>query len=69
MLKEQGIELNEKGYIKVDESYKTNIENVYAGGDVIGTKATIAWAARIGRNVAEVIKDIWGRVKFVIYIK
>ena len=58
ILKEQGIELNEKGYIKVDENYKTNIENVYAGGDVIGTKATVAWAARIGRNVAEIIKGI-----------
>lgn len=58
ILKEQGIELNEKGYIKVDEKYKTNIGNVYAGGDVIGTKATVAWAARIGRNVAEIIKDI-----------
>lgn len=58
ILKEQGIELNEKGYIKVDENYKTNIENVYAGGDVIGTEATVAWAARIGRNVAEIIKGI-----------
>ena len=58
ILKEQGIELNEKGYIKVNENYKTNIENVYAGGDVIGTKATVAWAARIGRNVAKIIKDI-----------
>ncbi len=58
ILKEQGIELNEKGYIKVDENYKTNIENVYAGGDVIGTKATVAWAARIGRNIAEIIKGI-----------
>ena len=58
ILKEQGIELNEKGYIKVDENYKTNIENVYAGGDVIGTKATVAWAARIGRNVAKIIKGI-----------
>lgn len=58
ILKEQGIELNEKGYIKVNENYKTNIENVYAGGDVIGTKATVAWAARIGRNIAEIIKDI-----------
>ena len=57
-LKEQGIELNEKGYIKVDENYKTNIEKVYAGGDVIGTKATVAWAARIGRNVAEIIKNV-----------
>ncbi len=68
ILKKQGIELNEKGYIKVDENYKTNIENVYAGGDVIGTKATVAWAAKTGRNVAGVIKDIWGRVKFVLYI-
>lgn len=58
VLKMQGIELNEKGYIKVDENYKTNIEKVYAGGDVIGSKATVAWAARIGRNVAKIISEL-----------
>lgn len=58
ILRKQGIELNEKGYIKVDENYKTNIEKVYAGGDVIGSKATVAWAARAGRNVAKIISEL-----------
>lgn len=32
--KELGIEINEKGYIKVDSSQKTNVDRVYAAGDV-----------------------------------
>ncbi len=52
-----GLELTKKGYIQVDENYETSIKNVFAGGDVIGSKATVAWAARAGRNVAEIIKN------------
>lgn len=52
-----GLELNKKGYIQVNENYETSIKNVYAGGDVTGTKATVAWAARTGRDVAEIIKN------------
>ena len=48
-----GLECDKKGYIKVNENYETSMENVYAGGDVIGSKATVAWAARAGREVAE----------------
>ena len=33
----------------------TTQEGVFAGGDIIGTKATVAWASRAGRNVAEAI--------------
>lgn len=50
-----GLELNEKGYIKTDENYMTSMHNVFAGGDLIGTKSTVAWAARNGRDVAEII--------------
>lgn len=50
-----GLEFDRKGYIKVNEKYETSIKNVYAGGDVAGTKATVAWAARTGRNVAKQI--------------
>lgn len=50
-----GLEVDRKGYIKVNEKYETSIKNVYAGGDVAGTKATVAWAARTGRNVAKQI--------------
>lgn len=48
-----GLECNSKGYIKVDENYLTSNKNIYAGGDVAGVKATVAWAARSGRDVAE----------------
>lgn len=51
----QGIELNEKGYIKVDENGMTSIKNLYAIGDCAGNKATVAWASRSGRNVARKI--------------
>lgn len=54
---EQGIELNEKGYIKVDENGMTNIKNVYAIGDCAGNKATVAWAARNGKNIARRIVE------------
>ena len=53
-----GLEVDRKGYIKVNEKNETSMKNVYAGGDVAGEKATVAWAARSGRNVAEqIIKE------------
>lgn len=55
LLKNEGLAVNEKGYVLIDKDYKTSIEKVYAGGDLIGTKATVAWAARSGRNAAEKI--------------
>lgn len=50
-----GINLNKWGYIDVDDSYKTSIGNVFAGGDLIGTSSTVAWAARDGREAAKAI--------------
>ena len=47
--------LNRGGYIAVNENLETSIPYVFAGGDVIGTKATVAWAARNGRDAAEKI--------------
>ena len=52
---ENGLELNEKGYVKVDENYNTNIEGVFAGGDLIGGKCTVAWASKAGREAAKSI--------------
>lgn len=50
-----GIELNNWGYIDVNENFMTSIPNVFAGGDLVGTNATVAWAARNGRDAAEEI--------------
>ena len=44
------IKINNNGYIVVDENYKTSSNNVFAGGDIIGTKSTVAWAAKTGRD-------------------
>ncbi len=52
-------ELNEYGYIKVDGKGRTSMKNVYAGGDIAGEKATVAWASKSGRNAAEgIIEDL-----------
>ena len=48
-------ERNEYGYIKIDENMQTSISKVFAGGDIVGQKATVAWAARSGRDAAEKI--------------
>lgn len=48
-----GLELNYKDGIKVNEIGQTSTPNIYAIGDLAGNKATVAWAARSGRDVAE----------------
>ena len=52
---ELGLEVDKKGYIKVNVNGKTSNPKVYAIGDLAGNIATVAWAAKSGRNVA---KDI-----------
>lgn len=51
-------EKNEYGYIKIDENMQTSINKVFAGGDIVGQKATVAWAARSGRDATEKILKI-----------
>ena len=50
-----GLELTQKGTIKINENYQTSNPKIYAGGDLAGTKSTVAWAARCGRDIAEII--------------
>lgn len=49
----ENFEKNKWGYIQVNEKMQTGISKVFAGGDVVGEKKTVAWAARSGRNAAE----------------
>ena len=51
-------EKNEYGYIKIDENMQTSINKVFAGGDIVGQKATVAWASRSGRDAAAKILKI-----------
>ena len=53
-----GLELNKNGSIKVDKKGKTSNPKIYAIGDLAGNKATVAWASRSGRDVAEEIINV-----------
>ena len=48
-----GLEVTPRNYIKVNDNFQTSNSKIYAGGDLIGGKGTVAWAARNGRDVAE----------------
>ncbi len=48
-----GLELTSKNYIKVNDNFQTSNPKIYAGGDLIGGKGTVAWAARNGKDVAQ----------------
>ena len=51
------IKTNENGYIDINENYETAIPNVFAAGDCIGQKATVAWACEAGKKAAEAISQ------------
>lgn len=46
---------NKWGYVQVDENMQTSIPKVFAGGDIVGEKSTVAWASRSGREAANKI--------------
>ena len=59
LLQNQGVELDDWGYVKIDENGKTNLENVYAGGDNTESKATVCRALAAGKKAAQgIIKNI-----------
>lgn len=55
IINELGLETSKWGHIKVDENYKTSDKKIYAIGDLVGTKQTVAWAARSGFECAKSI--------------
>ena len=57
LLNSLGLELTKDEYIKINEDSQTSISNVFAGGDLVGERATVAWAARSGRDASENIEN------------
>jgi len=55
IISKAGLELDKSGYIKIDENYNTSIKNVFAGGDLIGTKGTVSAANKTGIEAAKYI--------------
>lgn len=52
LLENEGITLTEWGTISVNEKNQTNIENVYAGGDIVDNKSVVCKALASGKNAA-----------------
>ena len=44
-----GLAINDRGYIPVDENYRTSVPNIYAAGDVIGFPALASTSMEQGR--------------------
>lgn len=55
LLKKEGLAYNEQGLVIVDGNGKTNIEGVYAGGDLQNSKATVCWALASAKTAAKSI--------------
>ncbi len=56
VVEELGLQLDNRGKIKVDEYGRTSNNKIFAIGDLAGNRGTVAWAARSGRDVAGNIK-------------
>ena len=48
-LEKAGLALNDRGYIPVDENFRTRVTNIYAAGDVIGFPALASTSMEQGR--------------------
>lgn len=48
-LEKAGLSVNDRGYIPVDENYRTAVPNIYAAGDVIGFPALASTSMEQGR--------------------
>lgn len=57
ILEKEGIAIN-KGLIIIDENGKTNLDKVYAGGDVTESKSTVCRAIAAGKRAANGIIEI-----------
>lgn len=53
LLEKEGIKLNDWGLAEIDENGETNIEGVFAGGDVTESKSTVCRALAAGKKAAE----------------
>jgi len=63
-LQEAGVEMDERGFIKVDGDYQTNVPGIFAIGDVIGGAMLAHKAEEEGVAVAELLSGQSGHVDY-----
>lgn len=58
MLKDLGVELNERGNVRIDENKMTSVPGIFAAGDMERGQSLVVWALAAGREAARGI-DEW----------
>ena len=54
-LKEAGVQLTERGFVRIDDGFKTTVDGVYAIGDVTGNQMLAHKGSREGHVLAELL--------------
>ncbi|MDO5555509.1 MAG: FAD-dependent oxidoreductase [Clostridia bacterium] len=57
LINNEELEFDENGLIKTDDNCMTNIDGVFAGGDVTQNKATVCMAIKSGKSAAKSIQN------------
>ena len=52
LLTQLGVDLDERGNVKVDQDKMTSVAKVFAGGDMVRGQSLVVWAIAEGRAVA-----------------
>jgi glutamate synthase (NADPH) small chain len=55
LLEQLGVELNERGNVRRDDGWRTNIDNVFVAGDMGRGQSLIVWAIAEGRSAAAAV--------------
>ncbi|MCW9003196.1 MAG: dihydrolipoyl dehydrogenase [Rhodospirillales bacterium] len=61
-----GVEMSDRGFIKVDDDYQTNVSGIFAIGDVIGGAMLAHKAEEEGVAVAELLAGQHGHVNYEV---
>jgi glutamate synthase (NADPH/NADH) small chain len=57
----ENLKLNSKGYIEVDTNYRTSVDKIFAGGDIVTGSATVISAMGAARKAGKVIREMLER--------
>ena len=63
-LKEAGVEMDDRGFVKVDEDFQTNVSGIYAIGDVIGGAMLAHKAEDEGVVAVEILAGETGHIDY-----
>lgn len=53
----EGLELNKRGYIKVNDNFQSSVPDIFAGGDIVSGSATVISAIQQAKSAAQAIVD------------